>query len=380
MEIRKSKNGIKYREMIRINGKTFKSPSFKRKTDAIKWKAQKINEVEQFKLHGVQILQGNMLFKEFSEKWLNDIVKPQRAFGTHKNYKGILKNHLIPLFGHKMLKDININDGNLLIQKLRNESYKSTGINKITGVLNNILVQARKQGYIYKNPIEDIGNQKEEPLEYRYFSKEEIQQFFTYNRNHSQFYFYLIALYTGMRRGELVGLKWDRIDFTNNQILVTRTFDSQGLKDTTKSSKKRVVPIHPKVKEALIELKSNNPLSLFVFCKKNGDHLDLNHISRTFKIAQKKAGIEYPIRFHDLRHTFASHYMMNGGSVFDLQKILGHSDIQMTMRYSHLSPEHLQNSVKFMGIENEINPKLTQDSKTKINTRDQLNYFRYLMN
>ena len=57
-----------------------------------------------------------------------------------------------------------------------------------------------------------------------------------------------------------------------------------------------------------------------------------------------------PLAFHDLRHTFASQFVMNGGSIFDLQKILGHTDIKMTMRYSHFSPEHLQSAIGFMNM------------------------------
>ena len=69
-------------------------------------------------------------------------------------------------------------------------------------------------------------------------------------------------------------------------------------------------------------------------------------IYRDFDKAQKKAGIQTRLRFHDLRHTFASQFMMNGGNVFDLQKLLGHTDIKMTMRYAHYSPEHLQSAMK----------------------------------
>lgn len=77
-------------------------------------------------------------------------------------------------------------------------------------------------------------------------------------------------------------------------------------------------------------------------------------------------GITNKIRFHDLRHSFASNYMMNGGNVFDLQKILGHTDIKMTMRYAHFTPEHLQGSIKFMNMLDESNmsvPYLSHDEE-----------------
>ena len=77
------------------------------------------------------------------------------------------------------------------------------------------------------------------------------------------------------------------------------------------------------------------------------------HLYRDFAKAQKKSGLERKIRFHDMRHTFASQFMMSGGSLYDLQKILGHTKIEMTMRYAHLSADHLAsaiNIVSFSGI------------------------------
>ena len=86
----------------------------------------------------------------------------------------------------------------------------------------------------------------------------------------------------------------------------------------------------------------------FVFLGSKGGPIPYGHIYRQLGIAQAEAGINNKIRFHDLRHTFASNYMMAGGNVFDLQKLLGHTKIEMTMVYAHLSPNHLQGSLRFM--------------------------------
>ena len=74
---------------------------------------------------------------------------------------------------------------------------------------------------------------------------------------------------------------------------------------------------------------------------KKGEAFDVNHLGRHFKKFLKKAGLSQHFRFHDLRHTFTSHFMMNGGNIYDLQKMLGHSSLEMTQRYAHLAPEHL---------------------------------------
>jgi site-specific recombinase XerD len=105
--------------------------------------------------------------------------------------------------------------------------------------------------------------------------------------------------------------------------------------------------------------------SEFVFTEEDGQPLDVNHIYRHFQVAQKRAGITNTIRFHDTRHTFASNFMMNGGNLYDLQKLLGHTSIKMTERYAHLAPNHLEKTVGivcFGETENAgVNPEFAQN-------------------
>lgn len=102
------------------------------------------------------------------------------------------------------------------------------------------------------------------------------------------------------------------------------------------------------VKLLLLSLFKNNKGNQYVFTETDGSEVKYAHVYRRFCKAQGRAGVTNKICFHALRHTFASNYMMNGGNVFDLQKLLGHTDIKMTMRYAHFTPDHLQGSVKFM--------------------------------
>lgn len=152
-----------------------------------------------------------------------------------------------------------------------------------------------------------------------------------------------------MRRGELAGLKWDRVNFQRRQIEITRSASRYGLRDRTKSGRKRVIPMNDVVYAVLWPLWQLQK-SEFVFCKDDGSPLDAHHIYRDFRIAQGRAGFSTRIRFHDLRHTFASHFMMNGGNIYDLQKILGHTTIKMTERYAHLSPAHLESAIQIISF------------------------------
>jgi site-specific recombinase XerD len=95
----------------------------------------------------------------------------------------------------------------------------------------------------------------------------------------------------------------------------------------------------------------------YVFCHENGERYD--EVKRSFKSTCRKAGIT-DFRFHDLRHTFASHLVMNGNTVRTVQDLLGHKDIRMTIRYSHLSREHLQAAVNTLDTRLKVGTKREQ--------------------
>ena len=99
-----------------------------------------------------------------------------------------------------------------------------------------------------------------------------------------------------------------------------------------------------------MEIKARNYHPEFVFCSSYGKPFDEGHIYWYFSRAQKRAGLSQHYRFHDLRHTFASHFVMNGGSLYDLQKLLGHARFEETQRYAHLCPEHLAKAINIVSF------------------------------
>ncbi len=146
--------------------------------------------------------------------------------------------------------------------------------------------------------------------------------------------------------------RWDKVNFDTSQMEISRLRDRNGLGDRTKTIKsRRFIPMNAVVKAHLLELKQTSRTDLVVV-DEDFQAFDVNHLFRAFKRVLKKAGIKSHFRFHDLRHSFASHFMMNGGNIYDLQKILGHTSLEMTQRYAHLSPGHLvlaSNVVSFGG-------------------------------
>jgi integrase len=153
-------------------------------------------------------------------------------------------------------------------------------------------------------------------------------------------------------------LKWEQI--RNGFIYLTGT----------KSGKARQIPINDRLAEVFREVRRGNQLkSPYIFCGSDGKRFF--EVKRSFASACRKAGIE-AFRFHDLRHTFASRLVMKGASLKAVQELLGHASMAMTMRYAHLSHEHLRDSVNLLndlpGSKEMVNiaPKVKKVSNPKI--------------
>jgi integrase len=351
MEILKNKFGkVKYREMLWINGNLNKSPRFSRKTDAIHWKAEQLLNKEKFKLYGHNKLNQKISFSEMSDKWLSAKNSMDLAKATLKKYNDFCRVHFIPLFGNRDLKSIQKSEIENFQTSLR-KSHNAKGTNLIMTGLKSIFREAVKEGYLNKSPCEFVKKISADHKQYRFWTKSEVDQFLKANF-HSEFYdLILVALNTGMRKGELSGLCWDRVDFLTNTIIISRTRDMFELKERTKTNHVRVIPMNEVCRASLLKLfKNKTSGSKYVFLNSLQEKIEPHHLCRTMLNLQKKAGITNLIRFHDLRHTFASQYIMNGGSIYDLQKFLGHTSIVMTQVYAHQSMDYLQSAMKGFGL------------------------------
>ena len=164
----------------------------------------------------------------------------------------------------------------------------------------------------------------------RFLEKEEIVKLLA-SANKTLKPIVIVALNTGMRLGEILGIKWRDIDIKRGIIHLYNT----------KNGEKREIPINEQVKTAFIRTRKH-PQSEYVFCKSDGSQL--RDIRTSFFTALRKSGIK-DFRFHDLRHSFASHLVMSGIDLNTVRELLGHKSLRMTIRYSHLSPDHKKRAV-----------------------------------
>ena len=201
-------------------------------------------------------------------------------------------------------------------------------------VLRHMLRLGRRWGYLEKVP--DIDMPKKPEGRRRYLDEAEIQRLLAASaasRNPHLTTIVTIALNTGMRRGEILRLEWAHIDLSSARITLFET----------KNGAPRGLPLNRAVYDALIALQpASNERSGLVFKRKDG--AAWGKIRTAFETAVKRAGLTN-FRFHDLRHTAASHLVMRGATLKEVQEILGHKTFSMTLRYAHLSPAHLRGAV-----------------------------------
>ena len=209
-------------------------------------------------------------------------------------------------------------------------------VNREIACLHHVFNKAVEWEMIDKSPF-DRGRtliMKENNQRVRYLTEVEITRLLDACKSKPHLHRIVIcALHTGMRKGEILSLKWSQIR------------DGFIYLEQTKTKERRAIPVNETLEKALREIRKGQGLTskyVFTYATRSFSRVD-----RAFHGALKRAKIE-DFRFHDLRHTFASHVLMKGGTLKDVQKLLGHKSMTMTLRYAHLSQDHKRNAVNLL--------------------------------
>lgn len=249
---------------------------------------------------------------------------------------------LYPFFSGRELQKLTAADVRKYIAE-RKEAGASPGtINKEIGLLSSAINYARREwGWEIHNPAADC-KQREPEGRVRWLTKPEaaalLKSAESDNRPSHLAALIRMALHTGCRKGELLGLEWRRVDLQEGLIHLEA--------EHTKTARRRSVPINAEARAALLDRMrfraEHCPDSPWVFCHKDGKRvLDMK---RSFANACKHAGIT-DFRIHDLRHTCAAWLVTAGVPLAEVRDLLGHKTVQMTERYAHLAPENLRFAV-----------------------------------
>ena len=284
---------------------------------------------------------------EFAPRFLEH-AQTNNKHSTARSKGHIVEKHLVPLFGTKKLDAIGPSDIEAFKALALKRLTKKT-VNNILGVLHKLFGVAVEFGVIGAGP--KIRWLKAPKPEFDFLSVEEAKQLVAHAEPGRWRTMIVLALNTGLRIGELAGLAWDCVDLHGGRLIVKRAV-YKGRLDTPKGGRTREVPLNATAAEALRALprrlgcawvfpqKDDRPDAEPTFIR-NPQHACVDAIVRN----AERAGLRR-IGWHSLRHTFASQLVMSGRTLQEVQELLGHATIEMTMRYAHLSPEAKKDAVR----------------------------------
>ncbi|MGG3571094.1 site-specific integrase [Bacillus gobiensis] len=354
----KNKKGYTYSFTIELGRDpiTKKRKQITRRGFATKREAEKVaNEIENQINKDTYIVDSKMTLKEYLNKWLDLAAKRKVRETTFTNYKRAIDYRVIPVLGHFQLSELKSTHFEQFINSLIQDGLSERYIEYIYTVLYGALEKAVDWELIIKNPLKKVDIPRGRRRKTITWSREELNRFLDHAKFSDITYYMAFKLdaYTGLRRGELLGLKWSDVDFSENRINVSRSliYDKQGFRfgpvKTEKSE--RSVKVDKKVMEELrsykakqselkMAIRSEYDDQNLIFARKDGQPIYFRTFTTVFNRSIKEANVP-KIRVHDIRHTHATLMLEAGASLKDVQERLGHSSIQMTGDiYAHVTP------------------------------------------
>jgi integrase len=262
---------------------------------------------------------------------------------TVRNYRNAIRVHLLPVFGEMVLEEITVQEierwrAGMSSARQRRELSNKTK-NNLLVLMHAIFRRAVKLYGLPANPVASVDRFRVRSSgDIQVFSPEEVWALVRAAKSDADAAIFLTAAFTGLRRGEVLALRWRDVDFAGSTIRVRASY-AAGKLTTPKSGKVRAVPMAPDVASALAKLGDRERYTGdddFVFAGEAGLPLDGDALSSRYRDALARAGLR-PLRFHDLRHTFGTR-MIAKADIRRVQEWMGHADIQTTMKYLHYAP------------------------------------------
>lgn len=284
---------------------------------------------------------GLIPFEKFADEYMENWSKVEKRDTTHYREITVTKN-LKAYFGKKLINEIVRRDVERYVSKRRREGVKPATVNREMALLKHMFRKAIDWEYIEVNPASGMQQQRVEVPEFNILEEGEMDQFIEVATPHLRVFF-IMALNTGMRRSELFRLEWRDVDFKRKLLTVRKP----------KNYETRYIPMNAPVREALekhpkrilADKKPDGGRRVCPYLFSNDDGSPFTIVDSGFAESLLRAGITKHFRFHDMRHTFASHLVMKGVDLWTVAKLMGHKDVKQTMRYAHLAPDHLQAAV-----------------------------------
>lgn len=280
-------------------------------------------------------------FAVFASRWLSDYAAHRVRPATLRDYTGIVNHHLISCLGHTLLSQITAGQLQQLVTQKLESGLSPARVVKIVVVLKEMFKHAQVWGYLSESPARFVERPRQIRQEMDYLRPHEIRMLLD-AASPEHYALFASAIFTGARQGELVGLKWQDVDLTENRLHIRRSYGEGQYAEPKSANSHRTIALSP----FLVGILKNHKAARYtrpdapVFANGAGKPLDArNIVQREFEPALQRAGLRR-IRFHDLRHTYAALMVSLGENPKFIQHQMGHSSITVTMdRYGHLLPQ-----------------------------------------
>ncbi len=296
---------------------------------------------------------GKYTVTQWMNEWYENVAKIKVRASSHQTYRCYIDNHIAPNIGKLSLEKLTTMDLQKFYRKLmakgrverieaahQPKGLSAKTVRNINQVISSAMDFAVAQRIISVNPCKAVALPKVEHKEMQTIPAEQLQAFLTEAKASGVYEMYYIELATGLRRGELLGLKWGDIDWKNGIIKVKRQIarvDGKVVEAPLKTKNSyRTVTISPQAVEVLKQQRAKTK-DEFVFPSPNGGPISPDSVNNMLKRVLERAGIP-KVRFHDLRHTFATVALQNGVDIKTVSGMLGHFSAGFTLdTYAHVT-------------------------------------------
>lgn len=336
-----------------------KKRGYKTKKEAQLALAEVIHELSK----GTYVIPTKTKFKDYLHQWLEDKQTKVKK-GTLDTYTWLTKLHIIPALGEIELTSLTP----MMLQQhynflTKNEVLSDENIRKVHILIKDALKKAERWGLVARNIAALVDAPKVSKKEIRVWDADAVLKFLEVAKHSPYYMIFLLAITTGMRKGEILGLQWRYINVEEGYLSVAQVFNKHENKLVPGAKTKagiRTIDLPDETVQALIEYKDlidvqkQRAAAIYqdfdlVNCSPTGTPIDPSNVTRTFKELTKKAGLP-DIRFHDLRHTHATLLLKQGVHPKIVAERLGHADTRMTLdTYSHLLPSMQKETAKNFG-------------------------------
>lgn len=315
---------------------------------------EKLNAALHEQQRGMLATGKQQTMAHYLKYWLEEVHKPTIRLSSYDKYRKLLYGHILPALGHCQLQKLSAQQLQEFYTRKLEEGLSPSTIHVMHAILHKALENAVRWGLVSRNVCDVVSPPRQTRHEIQPLTIVQAQQLLERAHGHRLEVLLTLAITTGMRRGEIIGLRWSDINFEDQSLYIRRTVDRitrngyvESEPKTARSRRRIMLPTfvinalqEQRTSQARARLKAGKAWheNDLVFCNTHGGFLHPTHLYIAFQQLLKDAGLP-PLRFHDLRHSAATILMAMGTNIKIVQELLGHSNAALTLNvYGHVFP------------------------------------------